>query len=412
MFAAFQKSLKAMASAEYVEAVQKMNLRPNYTCAAKAFRKANVSISKSQDVAESPKGSKDSSAMKENTSWRLKTAWLTRKGKMLKKFEAAKKADVEAFPGIWVSFKEYLAERFGPSAPATISYGQVFARMFKIFHKSMKAMSSLEFVEALIKMNLRTTYVAAAKTFCEFNGVQVVRANMLSPEKANMEAQRRLQLASQHGRPIADADVLAVLRLWPFAQNTLRKNVMPEKTDWIYSATLGLIHDRRGRVVVSNRTNGSEDLVRLLSRWLSDQLGDNSFPWTSISVNKNYAAARHRDKGNSGPSALRAVGDHMGGQLRYWETAPSKQDVSTLSESDSVVLDPRHGVVLFNGLQPHGVEPFQGERYSLVFFTTSKFKRATTQVRKQLKPLGIRLPVDRDLATASKQVSEGFGLRA
>jgi len=413
MFRMFQKSIKAMTSVEFVQALRGMKIRAIYVSTAKAFCKSKGLI---------PDGgvtSADSCGLKRTYmvngaatgSWTSKTEQLISKIKALRKFEDASAEDIDSFASVCKAFKEYLAEKHGPSSPATLQYGQVFVRMFNVFKKSTKAMSSIEFVEAVKAMQLRSAYVATAKAFCEFNGIKCLRGKFPLPDDANAEAKKRFGLAIQHGRPVADADVLAVLRLWPFTPNTKRKNVMPKKTDWVYSSTLGLIHDFTGRVVVSLSTCGSEDVVRLLARWLRDQLGENSFPWTSISLNKNYAAARHRDKGNRGPSALRALGDHAGGQLRYWERVSSTKDLSRLSESESVVLDPRHGLVLFDGNSPHSVEPYTGERYSLVFFTTSRYKKATPKVRKQMKCMGLRLPTEIELSVAAGLVREGLGLR-
>jgi len=229
--------------------------------------------------------------------------------------------------------------------------------------------------------------------------------------EANEEAKRRLQLAIQHNRPVADIDVLVVLRLWPFEPNTKRPNVTPEGSEWVYSSTLGLIYDLTGKVKISRKTVGSEYVLRLFGKWLKDQLGGNSFPWTSISLNKNYAAARHVDKGNWGPSALRAVGDCTGGQLRYWPNSPRSRDLSILDEKDSLVLDARHGVVLFDGNNPHSVEPYTGERFSLVFFTTSQYKKASAAVQRRIKYLGVPVPTTSKMKRAEGLVHEGLGLQ-
>ena len=40
--------------------------------------------------------------------------------------------------------------------------------------------------------------------------------------------------------------------------------------------------------------------------------------------------------------------------------------LTSLKESDCVVLDPRHSVVFFDGNNPHSVKPYAGEeRYSM-----------------------------------------------
>jgi hypothetical protein len=83
-------------------------------------------------------------------------------------------------------------------------------------------------------------------------------------------------------------------------------------------------------------------------------------PFTSITVNQNYKADAHRDKGNVGESFLVAFGDFTGGLLEIHE-GPLKglHDVRTPIVTDfSKVL--------------HSVKDFQGNRISLVYYTCKK----------------------------------------
>ena len=50
------------------------------------------------------------------------------------------------------------------------------------------------------------------------------------------------------------------------------------------------------------------------------------FKFTSITLNKNYAAKRHRDKNNLGDSRLIAFGDFTGGEIVI-EDNPTKPKV-------------------------------------------------------------------------------------
>lgn len=79
--------------------------------------------------------------------------------------------------------------------------------------------------------------------------------------------------------------------------------------------------------------------------------------WTSITINQNYAAAAHYDKGNEGKSYLVAFGTYQGGEL-------------VLHEDDlSGEYDIRHKPLLFDGAKIlHSVNAFQGERYSIVIY--------------------------------------------
>jgi len=86
-------------------------------------------------------------------------------------------------------------------------------------------------------------------------------------------------------------------------------------------------------------------------------------PFTSVTVNQNYKADAHRDKGNVGESFLVAFGDYTGGELEIHE-GPLKglHDVRTPITTDfSKVL--------------HSVKDIQGTRYSLVYYTCNKADR-------------------------------------
>ena len=81
-------------------------------------------------------------------------------------------------------------------------------------------------------------------------------------------------------------------------------------------------------------------------------------PFTSITVNQNYKAAAHRDKGNKGDSFLVAFGDYTGGRLKVLEGGLAGEH------------DIRHTPLITDFSKVlHEVEDFQGDRYSLVFYT-------------------------------------------
>merc|ERR1712048_1056157 len=136
--------------------------------------------------------------------------------------------------------------------------------------------------------------------------------------------------------------------------------------------------------------------------------GKDSFPFTSISLNKGYAAAVHRDKGNAGPSATRSLGNFHGGELRYWPGTPEHMDLATLRQEDSVLLDSRHGLIFFDGNCPHGVQEFVGERFSAVFFTSSSYQRVSPAVCTKLKSLGAQWPTQGTLKGTQCLVAESL----
>jgi hypothetical protein len=85
-----------------------------------------------------------------------------------------------------------------------------------------------------------------------------------------------------------------------------------------------------------------------------------SIPYTSITVNQNYKADAHRDKGNVGQSYLVGFGDYSGGNLEIHE-GPLKG-----------LHDIRQPMVADFTKVLHSVKEFQGSRYSLVYYTCKK----------------------------------------
>ena len=77
-----------------------------------------------------------------------------------------------------------------------------------------------------------------------------------------------------------------------------RQNVLPEGAAFVYSDTLGLTRDRRGNVAVDAYTRQRPNVFRFLAEWIRQRRPAElaiDFPFTSISLNYNYAARLHRD---------------------------------------------------------------------------------------------------------------------
>jgi hypothetical protein len=178
---------------------------------------------------------------------------------------------------------------------------------------------------------------------------------------------------------IVDAQVLEVLRMWRFKVNKTRKNVCPEGRDHVFSDTLGLVSCRDGRTCLTKLTRDNPAMFRLLCSWLKSNrpaVFQRHFAFTSISVNHNYAARIHRDNGNMGPSMTRSFGQYTGGRLKYWANDDGVLQVDQLLAYPSQEVDTQQNLTLFDGNRAHMVAPFEGERYSLVYFTQQCFQRA------------------------------------
>lgn len=93
-----------------------------------------------------------------------------------------------------------------------------------------------------------------------------------------------------------------------------------------------------------------------------------TIPWDAIQVNDNYASQPHRDKGNQGISYIVGFGDYTGGELTVEDTAPAV-GVTQAAPPRGTKYDIRHRGHHFNGSELlHWTEPWEGQRYSLVFF--------------------------------------------
>ncbi len=82
------------------------------------------------------------------------------------------------------------------------------------------------------------------------------------------------------------------------------------------------------------------------------------FQFKSVYVNRNTVAKKHFDSKNTGTSLLVGLGSYTGGQTTLYgkDGVESKFNINTHS-------------LVFDGSQiEHSSEPFEGTRYSLVFF--------------------------------------------
>jgi len=187
------------------------------------------------------------------------------------------------------------------------------------------------------------------------------------------------------GKKISDSDVTEVLEHWGFCENNNRLNVMPEGQKYVYSDTIGAIKQRTGTYCPTPPTKRYPAFPKLLCKWLKDSQPKMDgrplsckFVCTAINLNCNYAGKRHRDGNNEGPSVIRAFGKFKGGRLRYFpkDTERPRPDVASLNARDAVTLNLAKDTSVFDGNRAHEVEPFEGERYSLVFFTASRYQTA------------------------------------
>lgn len=221
---------------------------------------------------------------------------------------------------------------------------------------------------------------------------------------AAAQAKDIMAAADETGRNITEYEILQVLRLWDFRENQTRKNVMKEGETFVYSDTVGLVADRTGKILAKEETRRYPHFGQLLCRWLREridrkQLGT-EFVFTSININKNYAGKLHRDGNNVGPSFLKAFGKFTGGQLNYFpedDRSLKLTDLEAMADK-SEKIDVAKGLLLFDGKRGHFVDDFDGERYSLVFFTCPRFEKITEETRQVLDTAGFPIPTQATMA--------------
>ena len=71
------------------------------------------------------------------------------------------------------------------------------------------------------------------------------------------------------------------------------------------------------------------------------------------------------------------LGDVVGGSLFWFPVDDGSRDISSLRAEERSFLDTRH-FTFFDGTYAHGVTPFQGERFSVIFFTPQISKQRSS----------------------------------
>lgn len=210
---------------------------------------------------------------------------------------------------------------------------------------------------------------------------------------AQREAKKILEAAGKQKRRISDAELTSVLKEWAFAKNPNRTNVMREGVTWVWSDTLGLLRDRIGDIHISQATLIYPEVIEVINKWFMDRLPPEAknFKYTSLNVNKDYAASIHRDGNNFGPSMISAFGEFTGGALNFYPEDDGTQSNLKNLDVEPIKMDLRNGLAMFNGNCAHSVDDFEGNRFSIVYFTIGCHAKMKPEDRERLK--GLKMPV-------------------
>ena len=131
----------------------------------------------------------------------------------------------------------------------------------------------------------------------------------------------------------------------------------------------------------------------MLARLHDDGENGASYPFTSITMNFNYQSREHRDTFHvGGRSRIIALGDYDGGELRL------RADDAAPAEAQ--LLDIKEQWLDFDGTLRHETAPFEGERYSLIYFVHETALHVHGADRQPLLDLGFRWPEEQAAVAA------------
>ena len=153
-------------------------------------------------------------------------------------------------------------------------------------------------------------------------------------------------------------DIHAALDSITIPGNTTRHNVKTSEDQEVTGMCLGVINGRSHGIVASSFGRNRPNLTKTLCNFARLAVPD--FNFTSIQVNKNYLSAMHVDKNNLGPSYIVDVGDYKDGGL--W--------VQRLGG-----VDCKNKWIQFDGNMPHCTLPYEGIRYTLIFFSQQSLSK-------------------------------------
>ena len=110
-------------------------------------------------------------------------------------------------------------------------------------------------------------------------------------------------------------DVEWVLGPWIGKTNTNRTTTaMPESMSSVESDTFGMVKPLHlQEPTISAMTQSYPNLVEFINLWMGAQMKGKDFTWSSLTLNRSWMSARHRDKNDAGISAIVSFCNHVGG---------------------------------------------------------------------------------------------------
>ena len=170
---------------------------------------------------------------------------------------------------------------------------------------------------------------------------------------------------------------------------------------------------RRRCETVPDEHHVQVSMFRCVGQQIPDTLGDRkcSSYFTGFTVN-SFASRRHRYTGNEGPSAITALGQFQGGRLRYWEEDQGKAVIDSLPDDEAMVLELKDKVHFIDGHRAHGVEDYEGDRTSIVWYTHKCVWDTEPEVLRQARAKGFRPPSTPKDILLGKWFAQPMGVQA
>eukprot|EP00928_Gymnodinium_smaydae_P019678 TRINITY_DN17559_c0_g1_i2.p1 TRINITY_DN17559_c0_g1~~TRINITY_DN17559_c0_g1_i2.p1 ORF type:complete len:1353 (+),score=171.90 TRINITY_DN17559_c0_g1_i2:34-4059(+) len=202
---------------------------------------------------------------------------------------------------------------------------------------------------------------------------------------------------------IEPAYVQEVLERMEWPLNKSRKNVLPNGKSAVPSFAIGLVTDYARGLACSSTIRTRPNLTRLLTKFATQHNPD--FCFTTIQLNRDYAAALHTDRNNHGPSMGIALGSYTdGGGLWVLDETNGNHvlevsrhvrgwpELEVGSHVKGRVLDLAYKWQRFDGNTPHEVLQFNGPRISIVYFTRRSWTNMPDEVNTRLQASGFPVP--------------------
>jgi hypothetical protein len=258
-----------------------------------------------------------------------------------------------------------------------------------------------------ISSKVDSNYEESDKIGLDRNEIQCESLQKRKKKKRKLKADRGSN--TNPSIPIEKSDhdrILALLKSidWDKAQNTSRRNIIRSddpntpKNNRNKPYCMSFIFGRNMKDPTGGLSYWSIQYPDIYAQFQSLlQKYDPDFSYTHITVNRNLRCKRHTDGGNAGPSYIAAFGSFRGGELAVEPPGGGQPEIR---------LDLKSRLVKFNGkTQPHETMPFEGERFTLVFYT-SEIEASDIDRRKVSVT-----PISSNLAAKFEEIKTKLGKR-